>query len=161
MTDPHLSAEYRSISSSSLFLYGQHVDLPAERMLEVFEKFAVEVGARIHSTSFAVGDGDLKSLKFANLKKRIADRQVKNLSQLVLHSFYDKSDLQSDVFAVGFNNSYGGQYSELMLTQGDESFRHKKLQEFLRASLVHYSPMYGYSVDFSMYYAPSYFAHGM
>jgi hypothetical protein len=161
MTEPHLSDEYRSLPSSSLFLYGGETGFAAERLLETFAEFAVVVGANIHSTSFAVGDGELKSLTLANLRRRISEKKVQNLSQLGLHSFYDRSDLQSDVFAVGLSDSSDNHYSELILTQGNESFRHKVLQNFLRAMLSHFSPAYGYSVDLAMYYAPGYFAHGM
>ena len=161
MGEPHLSDEYCSLPSSSLFLYGRHTGLAAEALLETFSEFAVLVGANIHSTSFVVGGGDLKSLTIANLRRRISEKKVRNLSRLVLHSFYDKTDLQTDIFAVGFNDSPDSSYSELILTQGDESFRYNVLQTFLRSMLSHFSPTYGYTVDFSMYYAPGYFAHGM
>lgn len=161
MSEPHLSDGYRSLPSSSLFLYGRQTGLAAENFLETFADFAVVVGANIHSTSFAVGDGDLKSLTLANLRRRVSEKKVHTLSQLVLHSFYDRSDLQTDIFTIGFNDSADSHYSELILTQGNESFRHDVLQKFLRAMLHHFSPAYGYSVDFSMYYAPGYFAHGM
>jgi hypothetical protein len=161
-TEPHLSESYRSKRSSSFFVYGWRENVDARNLFADFWEITKKADVKIHSVGFASSETDLKYLTPRNFENRLADGTIGKLSHLSFLSFFDKSDKQSEVFALSFDqDKFGGQFSELMLTQSDESARHDLLRDFLQIVLKYVSPIYGYSVDLPLFYAPGYFAHGM
>ncbi len=162
MPDTHLTSRYRSIRSSSIFLYGWSEEFDAAILLPEFADVAKRAGAEVHLVGFTPTDGELKYLRPKNFEKHLAARSLAKLAHISMLSLLDKSDKQSEVFCASLDQDQSsGKICTLILTQGGEEFRHSLINEFLRMMLNYITPLYGYTVDLPLSSAPGYFAHGL
>jgi hypothetical protein len=152
---------YRDLQSTCLTLFGWNERFAAERLLSLFESYFSSSGVVPHYANFQIGETEeLKRLSFKNLKKRLLDGKLKDLSSLSLYHFTEKENKSSEDFYSSYDVRYGNEIVQFLTAIGEEARRSRLLLMFLHDMLDLVTPEYGYSLDLPLGDNPSLFAVG-